>query len=218
MKSLELTKRLGWRPQTSSHNQETKIDSVARWAQVVALALVVPSATIGAQTFRVGAGAADIQIPASMFPVAEFTGQHDPVSTRVLLLENGSQQIAILTVDTPSIQDQSITCWKVILTRTIGIKPENALVIGTHTTPAPHVSSEGRPGGAPGAGPRSGGGPGAGQAVGGPGGAGTGGPGGPGGAGPGGPGGPGVGSASAKAYSQAVDNAVQAAATKALAN
>lgn len=132
---------------------------------------MVPSAATGAQTFKAGAGAADILTSASMFPVAEFAGQHDPVSTRVLLLEDSDHKIAILTVDTPSVQVQSITGRKAILTKATGTKPEDALVIGTHTTPSPHVSSGGGPG--------AGGCAGAGQTAGVPSGARPGNPGGP---------------------------------------
>jgi neutral ceramidase len=127
---------------------------IANWARVAVLAVVVPGVTLFAQTFKAGAGQADIQTSAGMFPFAEFTGQHDPASCRVLLLDDGSQQIVILTVDTPSIQDPSIVGWKAILTRLTGVNAENSLVIATHTTPAPHVSSgEGRGGGGRGTSP-----------------------------------------------------------------
>lgn len=150
MKPFELKKKLRQRQQPSSPKRERRAIRSAHWAWVILPALVAPS-TIFAQSFKAGAGQADIQTSAISFPVAEFSGQHDPVSTRVLLLEEGSQRIAILTVDTPSIQDPLIVEWKAILTKVTGVTPENALVIATHTTPSPHISSG--PGGGPGAGP-----------------------------------------------------------------
>jgi len=121
------------------------------WKKVIVLAVVAPCVTLFAQSFKAGAGKADIQTTPSMFPISEFSGQHDPVSTRVLLLDDGSQRIVILTVDTPSIQDPSIVEWKAILTKITGVKSENSLVIATHTTPAPHVLSGVTLGAAPGA-------------------------------------------------------------------
>ena len=167
------------------------------------LALMISGRSANAAVLSAGAGAAEIKISSDVLPVEGYTSVHDPISTRVLLLDNGGLRIGILVVDTPSIQDSFIDSWKAILTRVTSVKPENALVIASHDTSAPHVSL--------GAGPGAGGGPNGGHAAGGPAGAG-GGPGGGGGAG----GGPGAGP-NAKAYAQAVDTSVEAAATKALA-
>ena len=93
-----------------------------------------------------------------MLPVEGYTSQHDPISTRVLLLDESGLRIGILVVDTPSISDSFIDSWKAILTRVAGVKPENALVIASHDTSAPHVSlgAVGGPaGGGPGAGPNA---------------------------------------------------------------
>ncbi len=173
------------------------------WARVAVLVLVASGGTIIAQTFKAGAGQSDIQTSPSMFPVAEFTGQHDSVSARVLLLDDGTQRIALLTVDTPSIQDPSIVGWKAILSKVAGIKTENVLVICTHDTAALHITTTGvlamtpeSHGNAPGA------------ALGPP----------PGQQNPGGRTPPTAAQiANAKAYAKAVDDAVEAAAIKAVA-
>jgi len=116
---------------------------ITYWARVALLVLVASGVTILAQSFKAGVGQADIQTSPSMFPIMEFTGQHDPASARVLLLDDGAQRIALSVVDMPSIQDPSIFGWKAILTRVTGIKAENVLVIANHDTPAPHVSASG---------------------------------------------------------------------------
>jgi neutral ceramidase len=157
------------------------------------LALMISGRSAGAATFKAGAGEADIQISASMLPVEGYTEQHDPISTRVLLLDDGSLRLALLVVDTPSIQDSFIDSWKAIVTGVTGVKPENAMVIASHDTSAPHVSSGTGPGVGTGAPPPSaanmGGRPQASPAA----------------------------LANAKAYAQAVDTSVEQAATKALA-
>jgi hypothetical protein len=113
------------------------------WARVAVLVLVAPGVTIFAQTFKAGAGQSDIQTSPSMFPVAEFSGLHDPATIRALLLDDGVQRIALLTVDTPSIQDPSVVEWKAIVARVAGMKTENVLVIATHDTAAPHITPSG---------------------------------------------------------------------------
>jgi hypothetical protein len=148
MKLLGFTENLGRPPLISSQQRKSKKRQLAYWKRIAVVTLLATSVPTFAQTFRAGAGQADIETSVTMFPVAEFTGQHDPVSVRTLLLDDGSQQFAILTVDTPSIQNASIVAWKAILTKVTGIAPENTLVIGTHVTPSPHISSEAGPGGA----------------------------------------------------------------------
>ena len=155
-------------------------------------ALIISGRSAGAAVLKAGAGEADIQISAAMLPVEGYTAQHDPISTRVLLLDDGALRLALLVVDTPSIQDSFIDSWKAILTRVSGVKPENALVIASHDTSAPHVSSGTGPGAGNGAQPGAanmGARPQASPAA----------------------------LANAKAYAQAVDTAVAQSATKAVA-
>src|ERR1700722_4843843 len=113
---------------------------------VMILAILISGRSADAAVLKAGAGEADIQISAAMLPVEGYTEQHDPISTRVLLLDDGSLRLALLVVDTPSIQDSFIDSWKAIVTRVTGVKPENALVIASHDTSAPHVSSGTGPG------------------------------------------------------------------------
>jgi hypothetical protein len=117
--------------------------SFTHWIRLAVLVTVAPSITIFAQAFKAGAGQSDIQTTPAMFPVAEFSGQHDPATVRILVLDDSTQQIAILTVDTPSIQDPSVVGWKAIVTKTAGINTENVLVIATHDTSAPHITPAG---------------------------------------------------------------------------
>jgi hypothetical protein len=117
------------------------------WARVIVLVLVAPSVTIFAQTFKAGAGQSEIKTSPSMFPVpdpvTEYAAQHDPASIRVLILDDGTLRIALLTVDTPSIQPTLVDGWKAILTRVTGVKTENALVICDHNVVTPHITATG---------------------------------------------------------------------------
>lgn len=126
-------------------------------AQLIMFALVFLCRPGHAAVLTAGVGKAAIKISADMLPVEGYTAEHDPISTRVLLLDNGSLRVAMLVVDTPSIQDSFIDSWKSILTKLTAVKPENALVIASHDTSAPHVSSGTNPGAGagPGAGPNA---------------------------------------------------------------
>lgn len=117
------------------------------WIRVIVLVLVAPAVTIFAQTFQAGAAQSEIQTSPAMFPVPdpviEYFGQHDPASIRVLILDDGTLRIALLTVDTPSIQPTLVAGWKAILTRVTGVTAENALVICDHDTVTPHITATG---------------------------------------------------------------------------
>ncbi len=117
------------------------------WKWVVVLVLLALAVTISAQTLKAGAGHSEIQTSSAMFPVPDpvstYSGQHDPASIRVLLLDDGSMRIALLTVDTPSIQPTLVAGWKAILTRVTGAKAENSLVICDHNTITPHITDTG---------------------------------------------------------------------------
>ena len=125
----------------ASHFSHSKLLNTA-----VALGLLIGGSFTASAQLRAGAGAAEIRITPDMLPVEGYTWVHDPISTRVLLLDEGNVRIAMLVVDTPSIQDSFIDSWKAILTKVTGVKTENALVIASHDLAAPHVSSGAGPG------------------------------------------------------------------------
>lgn len=203
-------------------------------ARAMVFALAVTGISAFGADFRAGAGKSEIQITPDMWPLEGLATQHDPLTVRALLMDDGKTRSAIIVLEQPSVSDLTIAGVKASLKKLAGVSPENAIVVGTHTTSAPHANMGGGPGG-PGAGgpggpggPQAGargaagaggpGGPGAGgPGAGGPGGPGAGGPGGPQAGGPGGPGGgnrPGQGPGAA-AFAKALEDAADRAITEA---
>ncbi|MFK4447616.1 neutral ceramidase [Caballeronia udeis] len=90
-------------------------------------------------TFRAGAGRADVSFPPSLFPLDGFTGVHDPLAVRVLLLDDGRARVGMVVIDLTSISDGMITSTKAILSGTAGVLPANAIVCAGHSFATPHV-------------------------------------------------------------------------------
>lgn len=89
--------------------------------------------------FRAGAGRADVVFADTLFPLDGFAGQHDPLATRVLLLEQGGRRIAVAVVDLTSIPEDMIGGLKAILAEVAGVAADDAIVCASHTFSAPHV-------------------------------------------------------------------------------
>lgn len=149
-------------------------------ARAMILALAITGIAAYGADFRAGAGKSEIEITSDMLPLENLTSQHDPLTVRVLLMDDSKTRAAIVVLEQPSVSEGTITAVKASLTKLANVAPENAIVVGTHSTSAPHANLGGGGGG-----PRPGGGPAG--ATGGPGG--QGGQGGPQAGGPGGPGG-----------------------------
>ncbi|WDS34836.1 hypothetical protein [Pseudoxanthomonas sp.] len=109
----------------------------------LSLATLLPGTSFGqgirAGTFKAGAGRADVVFAADLYPLDGFAGQHDPLATRVLLLESGSARLAIAVIDLTSISEEMITGMKAILADVAGVAADNAIVCASHTFSAPHV-------------------------------------------------------------------------------
>ncbi len=95
----------------------------------------------GAQGLMAGAGRADIQIPATLFPIDKFDAQHDPLAVRVMLLVNGNSRAAIVVVDQTSMSDEAVARIKAILKRVDNVDAGNVLLAVSHGFSAPHVFS-----------------------------------------------------------------------------
>lgn len=89
--------------------------------------------------FRAGVGRTDVSFPPSLFPLDGFTGVHDPLAVRVLLLDDGRAQIGMVVLDLTSIPDGMITSTKAILAEAAGVLPANAIVCAGHSFATPHV-------------------------------------------------------------------------------
>lgn len=107
-----------------------------------ALALMMP-AIAGAATgnnaeLRAGAGRSNIRLT-DLFPIDEFTAEHDPLSTRVLLTEKGRDRQAIVVVDITSLTEAVITQMKAVVSEITGVKAECIIVTASHTFSTPHI-------------------------------------------------------------------------------
>lgn len=92
-----------------------------------------------AASFSAGAGKADIDIPATVFPIDGFTAQHDPLAARVLLLDDGRRRAVIVVVDQTSIFDDSLLAMKAIVTDVTHVDADNIMICASHGFSAPHV-------------------------------------------------------------------------------
>jgi hypothetical protein len=86
-----------------------------------------------------GVGAADIVIPAGLYPVDGFTAQRDALKARSLVLDDGERRIAVTVVDLTSLPGESVARMKEIIGQACDIRPADVLVCASHTFSAPHI-------------------------------------------------------------------------------
>ena len=99
----------------------------------------VASPSTRAASLTAGAGRAHIALPITLFPIDGFVGQHDPLTARVLLLDDGTTRVAIATVDLTSMSAETIAAAKAILAQAAGVPPDNAIMCASHAFSAPHA-------------------------------------------------------------------------------
>jgi len=106
------------------------------------LALAAPalgrSTSSNDPVFRAGAGRATISL-SDLFPIDDFTGQHDPLSIRVLLTEKGLDKQAIVVVDITSLTNTVITKMKSVVTEITGVNASCIMVSASHSFSTPHL-------------------------------------------------------------------------------
>lgn len=118
-------------------------------ARAVLIALAITGISAYGADFRAGAGKSEIQITPDMLPLEGLTTQHDPLTVRVLVMNDGKARTAIVVLEQPSVSDRTIAGVKASLSKLANVSPENAIVVGTHTTSAPHANMGGPGGGGP---------------------------------------------------------------------
>ncbi|WP_239648462.1 neutral/alkaline non-lysosomal ceramidase N-terminal domain-containing protein [Komagataeibacter europaeus] len=118
--------------------------TIAPGALVALGAGPVRAATTGKPAFRAGSGRADIVFPSGRFPIDGFTGQHDPLAVRIVLLDDGTTRLAIVVVDLTSISGELITAIRTIVTDVAGIATPDIIVSASHTFSAPHIFAAGQ--------------------------------------------------------------------------
>lgn len=92
-----------------------------------------------AAALTAGAGRADIVLPPALFPIDGFVGQHDPLMARVLLLDDGTTRVDIVSVDLTSMSEETVAAAKAILGQAAGVTADNVVVCASHTFSAPHA-------------------------------------------------------------------------------
>ncbi|WP_336750085.1 hypothetical protein [Pantoea vagans] len=107
-----------------------------------ALTFMMPAIAVAATgddaELRAGAGRSIITLT-GLFPIDEFTAEHDALSTRVLLTERGRDRQAIVVVDITSLTEAVITQMKAVVSEITGVKAECIIITASHTFSTPHI-------------------------------------------------------------------------------
>ncbi|WP_435945499.1 hypothetical protein [Dryocola sp. BD586] len=94
-------------------------------------------------SFRAGAGKAWVTFAGLNWPVDGFSGQHDPLGVRVLLLEFARTRFCIVVVDLTSLSEEIINGMKRLIHEKTHAPLENILLCASHTFCAPHIFPDG---------------------------------------------------------------------------
>ncbi|NTV91005.1 MAG: hypothetical protein HGA22_11710 [Clostridiales bacterium] len=94
---------------------------------------------------RAGSGKAIVSLKEECFPTEGFSGIHDDLHIRVLILESNIR-IAFMSVELTSLFPETVTAYKNILKDKAGVPFENSWVTVSHTFSAPHLWPEPQPG------------------------------------------------------------------------
>lgn len=95
--------------------------------------------------YRIGAGKAEIIITSDMFPYGYgrgpgFTGIHDPLYIRALIVENDTDRVLIITADLDSFGH--IEMWKDKICGVIDVERDHIFVMHTHNHESIHVRND----------------------------------------------------------------------------
>ncbi len=95
--------------------------------------------------FQVGAGRAEIRIPADFFPYRRFKGrffseQHEDIFVRTILISTEEQKFLMLSVELGDFGH--ISTWQNKISDFCGVPPQNIFLSVTHNHVAPHVCDD----------------------------------------------------------------------------
>lgn len=91
---------------------------------------------------RAGAGLASIDYPAGIWPVDGFTGVHDALAARVVVLEpSDAPRIVLVVLDQTSLPPEPLESIRALLARLTGTEMARVIVSVSHTFSAPHLSA-----------------------------------------------------------------------------
>jgi len=88
---------------------------------------------------QVGVGQATIKIPEGFLPAQGFNEIHDDLYVKTLLLNNGINKTAIISIDMTSLGN--VDELKNIVKNIAGVKPENIFICAAHNFSSPHLFS-----------------------------------------------------------------------------
>lgn len=86
---------------------------------------------------RAGAGKAIIEIPVEFFPQEEFTGIHDDIHVRVVILEC-DKRIALVSLELTSLPGPEVELLKKLVESITEILPDDIWICVTHSFSSPH--------------------------------------------------------------------------------
>ncbi len=86
-----------------------------------------------------GAGRSTIELPAWVYPLENFEGEHDPLGVRVLVLDDARVRMALAVVDITSLFEDTLDQVIEIIASASGAERSRVAVIPTHTFSAPHI-------------------------------------------------------------------------------
>ncbi|MDT0144534.1 hypothetical protein [Microbacterium sp. PRC9] len=91
---------------------------------------------------RAGAGRARIAYPPTTWPLEGFTGEHDPLYARVLVLA-GTERVVLVVVDQTSLVDETIDEVRATVSKATATDASHVVVCVSHTFSAPHILARG---------------------------------------------------------------------------
>lgn len=90
---------------------------------------------------KAGAGKADISLPQSVFPIEDYSGVHDGLKARVLILESGLRFV-LAVLDLTSLRDYAFRELREMIEERTGAEKDHIWICVSHTFSAPHLRSE----------------------------------------------------------------------------
>lgn len=94
---------------------------------------------------RAGAAAAEVMPDQDCFPVDGFTGVHDPLHVRVLILESDIK-IVIVSAEITTLPDETLRLFREAVCERTGAEEKHVWITTTHSFAGPHIWPSPRPG------------------------------------------------------------------------
>ncbi|WP_405926771.1 hypothetical protein [Streptomyces sp. NBC_00035] len=90
-----------------------------------------------------GVGKSVIGLPPDVYPLDGFAGEHDNLHARAVLLDDGSQRVALVVVELTSIPEDAVRELREAAATAGRVAGGNTVVCASHTFSAPHLQAAG---------------------------------------------------------------------------